>query len=120
MPLGILPKNENRGDEMVEIAAHHHQFVPVEESIEERIIKSTGAVARIPVAIVHPLCMGGDQLTAARMRGARKSKVHEATVTKRLEGLVPVAEDWHTKMNILGVSYLSVNNQYSCSTAFIH
>ena len=37
MALGILPKNENRGDEMIEIVAHHHQFVPVEESIEERI-----------------------------------------------------------------------------------
>ena len=115
MPLGILPKNENKGDEMVEIAAYHHQLVPVEEGIEERTIKSTGAVARIPVAIVHPLCMGGDQLTAARMRGARKSKVHEATVTKRLEGLVPVAEDWHTKMSILGVSYLNVNDWYSSS-----
>ena len=50
----FLKLNENRGDEMIEIAAHHHQFVPVEEGIEERIIKSTGAVARIPVAIVHP------------------------------------------------------------------
>jgi len=49
--------------------------------------------------------MGGDQLTGARMRGVRKSKVHEATVTKRLEGLVPVAKDWHTRVSILGVSY---------------
>jgi len=55
VPLGILPKNENRGDEMVEIAAHHHQFVPVEESIEEHIIESTGTIAQIPKAIVHPL-----------------------------------------------------------------
>ena len=65
--------------------------------------------------IVHPLCMGGDQLTAARMRGARKSKVYEATVTKRLEGLVPVADDWHTKTSIFGVSYTYVNYWYSSS-----
>jgi len=59
---------------MVEIAAHHHHFVLVEESIEEHIIESTGTIAQIPKAIVHPICMGGDQLTAARMRGARKPK----------------------------------------------
>lgn len=47
-------------DEMVEIAAHHHQFVPVEESIEEHIIESTGTIAQIPKAIVHPICMGGN------------------------------------------------------------
>jgi len=60
VPLGILPKNENRGDEMVEIAAHHHQFVPVEESIEEHVIESTGTIAQIPKAVVHPICMGGN------------------------------------------------------------
>ena len=37
VPLGIVPENENRGDEMVEIATHHYQFVPVEEGIEEHI-----------------------------------------------------------------------------------
>ena len=51
----------------------------------------------------HPIIIGGDQLTASRARGAKKAKVHADSPVSRLEGLIPVAEDWHTKLNLLEV-----------------
>ena len=54
--------------------------------------------------------MGGDQLTAARGRGAKKAKVHADSPTSRLEGLIPVAEDWHTKVVLLEVGITSFVN----------
>ena len=49
---------------------------------------------------MQPVLLGGDHLTAARARGANKTK---DAPTSRLEGLVPVAEDWHTKVIFLEV-----------------
>ena len=37
VPLGILPKNENKGEEMVEIVQHLHQYVPAVEYEEEQV-----------------------------------------------------------------------------------
>ena len=45
--------------------------------------------------------MGGDQRTSARMISAIKLKVNSQTECKRLCGIVPVVEDWHTKVNFL-------------------
>ena len=49
---------------------------------------------------------GGDQLTVARARGAQGQRENSNSGEKRLEGLVPVVEDWHTQMNLLIVSLL--------------
>ena len=58
---------------------------------------------QVPGAFFHPILVGGDQLKAARGRGAKKAKVHTVSPTSRLEGLIPVAEDWHTKVTLLEV-----------------
>ena len=104
MPLGILPKNENKGDEMVEIMSHLHRYVPTVQYAKDHFISSTDQTTQVPKAYLHPILIGGDQLTAARGRGAKKAKVHADSPTSRLEGMVPVAEDWHTKVTLLEVS----------------
>ena len=43
---------------------------------------------------------GGDQLTVARAIGAKSEDG-----VARLQGLIPVVEDWHAKVCLLGVSY---------------
>ena len=107
VPLGILPKNENKGEEMVEIVQHLHQYVPAVEYEEELVIPSCGESVKVSRAKFSPVLLGGDQLTAARVRGAKKNKVSEDSPSGRMEGIVPVAEDRHTKMNFLGVCYLT-------------
>lgn len=103
-----MPKNENKGDEMVEIMSSLHQYVPTVKYVEDCFIPSTGLTTQVPKASLHPIIIGGDQLTAARARGAKKAKLHVDSPISRLEGLIPVAEDWHTKVTLLEVSDICV------------
>ena len=100
-----MPKNENKGDE---IMSSLHQYVPTVKYVEDCFIPSTGLTTQVPKASLHPIIIGGDQLTAARARGAKKAKLHVNSPISRLEGLIPVAEDWHTKVTLLKVSDICV------------
>ena len=46
---------------------------------------------------------GGDQLTAAHIRGAISICANHSTTLQRLEGLIPTVEDWHTRMTLMKV-----------------
>ena len=52
------------------------------------------------------LC-GGDLLTAKRARGSQYTRSNSLRGKDRLEGLKPVAEEWHGKMCVLGVSLVA-------------
>ena len=103
VPLGILLKNENKGSEMVEILRHLHQYVPIREYTDEVHIPSINETAIADKAVLAKLLLGGDQLTAARARGALKSMLNATTASKRLEGFTPVIEDWHAEVSFLGI-----------------
>lgn len=47
--------------------------------------------------------LGGDQMTAARIRGSKRVVSNSQCGTDCLDGFVPVVEDWHTKMCLLEV-----------------
>eukprot|EP00731_Ephydatia_muelleri_P005100 Em0002g1276a len=96
VPLGIILKNENKIDEMTEILTDLHQYVPCVTQ-EESASLSTGQVVTKKTEYMHRILIGGDQLTVARMRSAINIKNNSWTATGRLEGFIPVAEDWHTK-----------------------
>ena len=68
---------------------------------------------------MHRILIGGDQLTAARARSAQKAKLNAQTPSKRLEGLVSVVEDWHTKANLLGVSIVCKYSMFVRNTSAI-
>ena len=110
VPLGILPKNENKSSDMVEILSHLHQYVPMLEYTQDTIVPGTMVMVSVPKASVHPILVGGDQLTAARARTACKAKANEDKPALRLEGLVPVAEDWHPKVIFLKVCDIVIMN----------
>ena len=65
--------------------------------------KALTSMYRFLVLLAHPILFSGDQKTAARGRGAQKAKMNALSPSARLEGLVPVAADWHTKVKILDV-----------------
>ena len=48
--------------------------------------------------------LGGDQLTTARTRSSKRVCCNATRGKEKLEGLVPVIEDWHAKVCFLGVS----------------
>ena len=101
VPLGILAKNENKGDDMVDIMEHLHQYVPVVNFSEDVSIEDKRIT--VPRAVMYPILFGGDQLTAARGRGAQKARTNSLSPLMRFDGLIPCAEDWHTKVIFLEV-----------------
>ena len=49
----------------------------------------------------HRILFGGNQLTAKRARGKVRIRKNSTNSADRLEGLLPVSEDWHTKVVFL-------------------
>ena len=105
MPLGILLKNENRGDEMVEIMSHH-QYVPSHQYIKKVFVTGTGQEVDVSEVIFKKILFGGDQLTATRGRSAKRARSNSLSSITRLDGLEPNASDFHVQLNLLDVSYL--------------
>ena len=66
------------------------------------------APKRIQIDTMHKVLIGGDQLTVARMKGAKS--MHEVSQhdAGRLDGFIPVVEDWHTKVCLLEVRLFHV------------
>ena len=92
---------------MIKIMTHVHQHVPVVE-YERRIQVDEDTTVLQSQSKVHGILFGGDQLTAARIRGAQEAKCNSVTATKRFEGLIPVIEDWHAKVVLLEVCCFGV------------
>lgn len=103
-------KNENKTDDMVDIMSHLHQYVPAVEYTRKVFIPTTEETVEVPQARFYSILFGGDQLTVARARGAKKVRVNSVSQITRLDGLIPCAEDWHTKLNLLGVCYRTYIN----------
>jgi len=58
-----------------------------------------------PDSVLHKKLFGGDQLTAACVRGAQLAMSNNKTAMKQLEGAIPVIEDWHTEVLLYEVSF---------------
>jgi L1 cell adhesion molecule like protein len=98
-------KNENRTDDMVEILSYLHQYVPMQSEMTVVNVPEIEEREEIQFESLHHILIGGDQLTSERIRGAqsvRKNSVHAAG---RLEGFIPVTEDWHAKVCYLQVMW---------------
>ncbi len=54
MPLGVLAKNENLGDDMVDIMLHLHQYVPLTQTTKQLFVPSIGEEVDIMSSITSP------------------------------------------------------------------
>lgn len=104
--MGIILKNENKNSEMVEIMTQIHDYVPKLADSEQYTDEDTSEIVNIPNDKLHPILLGGDQLTVARARGAKKAKINSVDPSLHLDGLIPVAEDWHTRLNFIEVAII--------------
>ena len=87
VPLGILPKNETKNEDMTEILEYLHRYVPTKGNGSELL----------------QIGFAGDQLTAARARQAVDARVNSASRCEALRGLISFACDWHAKVNFMSV-----------------
>ncbi len=102
-------KNENKYEEMVDIMEDLHEYVPtVSSKVEVDVPGAENETVELDMDQFHYILMGGDQLTAARARGTKAIRSNSERQKEKLEGLVPVCEDWHSKMCLLGVSVLTL------------
>lgn len=90
---------------MVDILSHLHQYVPIKHHTNMVYVPSKDVVVSLDSATVQQLLIGGDQLSTARARGAIKAMANGTTPQKRLDGFIPVVEDWHAQVIILEVFY---------------
>lgn len=96
--LGILFKNENKGEDMIDILRYLQGLVPSHGEADEEQFE------RIPVV--------GDQLTVERGVEAQFSVSNAYTSGRRLEGIYFQLADWHHENKFLDVSLKHRHNPY--------
>lgn len=87
---------------MGQIMERLHAYVPTAKAEGTHTIP-TGHQVTFDDTKFHEILFGGDQLTIARARGAQVMRSTHDSAVCRLEGLVPVIEDWHTRMTMVKV-----------------
>lgn len=87
--LGIIFKNENKSEEMLEILNQIHGYLPNLENGDQSLLKS------IPVV--------GDQLTVERGVNVIQAVQNASTREERLEGIHLEIADWHAAVTFLHV-----------------
>ena len=92
VPLGVLLHNENKLDEMNHALRHYMQFVPTVEA--DGFLDDTRFDTKL---------LGGDQLTVVRIRSTQALRDTLDSGVERYDGIVPVLEDWHTRVILLQV-----------------
>ena len=92
VPLGVLLKNETNHDDMISIIKHLQQYVPHH---------TTDAVD-----VIHQILLGGDQLSTAMARRVQAQRRNSTSPFEALNGIIPVCEDWHTKLCLLTVNVI--------------
>ena len=107
VPLGVINLNENKIDEMARIMDQIHRYVPTQTNNVTITFADAGETLTYTEYNFHPICCSGDQLTAARERTAQSVRHHSENELDRLEGLVPVVDDWHTNMTLVKVEFIS-------------
>ena len=70
VPLGVLLKNENKGDYIVDIVTHLHQYVPVIGNTSRIEVPGIGEEVEVKTSKMRKILFGVDQLTAVRARSA--------------------------------------------------
>ena len=93
---------------MAEIMIFLHQYIPAKQYVEAVDVEGADRPITVHCAVLHPLLFGGDQLTASRARGSRQIMMNGISPKSHLEGLIPCAEDWHAKVNLLEVAKIYI------------
>ena len=88
----------------MEILEHLHQYVPANEVQRELVDPETEDVMTIEDHSFVFTLVGGDQLTTARVCCALLIQEDCDLGKDRLDGLLPVTEDWHAKRCLMKVT----------------
>ena len=99
--MGVNLQDENKLEEMSKITEHYMTYVPTVEAKGHLVLPNEDSL----IQHSFPFFFGGDQLTVVRIHGTQPLRDSHDKLTDRLEGLLPVVEDWHTRMVLMKVSW---------------
>jgi len=88
---------------MCEIVEELQRYVPSRPCQLKRPLPN-GEFYSVDEQAVHQILSGGDQLTCCRCRGAQSLRCNHESTLERLEGLIPITEDWHARLTLVKVS----------------
>ena len=88
---------------MVKIIRDLHKYVPQVEIVNQVEVEDANESVGIFQSATHNIMFGGDQLTKVRATSALIAKSNSDKPTTRMEGIIPVIEDWHAKMTLFEV-----------------
>lgn len=96
--LGLMEKDENKSEEMLQILQHcHAEYVPSDPESNT----------------LHKINIGGDHLTVERAISAVNAVAESDEAHERLEGIILKHEEFHCEMNFLQVYFRSLF-PYTC------
>ncbi len=85
----------------------HMSLVPAVEEEQETTL-ADGKTIKFDNSHFFPILFGGDQMTVARIRVVQLLRDTEVKRADRFEGIIPVVEDWHTRMIIMNVGNANI------------
>lgn len=100
--MGVDLHNENKLDEMSKIMDHYMKYVPTIET-KINLDLPNGDSMVLDDTRFSSILFGGDQVTAVRMRSTQALRDSHDNAIDRLEGLLPIVEDWHTRLTLMKV-----------------
>ena len=103
VPLGVLLKNENKVDEMVDVITHLHDYVPTVTKTGNVMVPGCEQPKSVLLQNFHHILLGGDQVTVVRALSSQSVRRNSTNSSDKLEGIVPVCEDWHARVVLLQV-----------------
>ena len=89
---------------MSEILDELNMYVPMQQGSE--LIDIDGRSVYVDRALVSQRLLFGDQVTVARIRGAKVLRSTHFTAAQSLQGFVPVVADWHARLCLVTVCTL--------------
>ena len=106
VPLKVLPIDENKLNEMKHVLRHFMKYVPTKEA-EGCLVLRNGSQVAFDNTRFNTKLIRGDQLTACHVRGTRLLRDSQDKWVDLFKGLKSVAEDWHARMALMQVNYIS-------------
>lgn len=87
---------------MAKILDEVHKYIPVTPYEDQRTLPN-GQTAFHKDYHIQRIPVTGDQVTVARICGAKVARHNSENKLDRLEGALPFVEDWHTRQTLMMV-----------------
>ena len=102
IPIGVQLQNENKLDEMSIILEKFMDLVPTLSKTTTKVLPN-GEELEMDDTKFFQLLITGDLLTAFTAMGTQTLRKTEKEAVDRLEGLIPVSDNWHARMALMKV-----------------